>query len=67
MWKYPDNDEYLGNIWGWRFSIFGAVLMLSLVLLMAIVAYQRGVKLTDIGRNIPSAIDTSSAPNPIRR
>ncbi len=35
--KDPFDGEYIGNIWGWKFSIFGAVLIL---LLLAVIAYR---------------------------
>ena len=49
MWRYrPDpNDEYVGNIWGWRFSLFGAGLIVVMVLLAWGVAHSRGRSLFD--------------------
>ncbi len=32
--KKPPTDEYLGNIWGWKFSLFSALLILLLLGLM---------------------------------
>ncbi len=37
--KTPERDEqfdkeYLGNIWGWKFSFFGLILILTLVFAM---------------------------------
>jgi len=28
------DSEYLGNVWGWKFSLFGFVLIISLILAM---------------------------------
>lgn len=52
MWRYkPDpNDEYLGNIWGWRFSMFGAVLIVVMLLLALLVASSRGRSIIDGGQ-----------------
>lgn len=27
----PDQESYMGNIWGWKFSIFGLILILLFV------------------------------------
>ena len=35
--KDPFDGEYIGNIWGWKFSLFGAALMLFL---LAVIAYR---------------------------
>lgn len=32
--KDPAEEEYLGNIWGWRFSLIGLVLILLMLALM---------------------------------
>lgn len=32
--KEPEEEEYLGNIWGWRFSLIGLVLILVMLALM---------------------------------
>jgi predicted MFS family arabinose efflux permease len=33
----PYDGEYIGNIWGWKFSLFGLALIL---LLLAVIAYR---------------------------
>ena len=51
MWRYqpnPDADD-LGNIWGWRFSAFGGVLIVALLLLAFALARQRGRPFLDHG------------------
>lgn len=35
--KDPYDGEYIGNIWGWKFSLFGLGLIL---LLLAVIAYR---------------------------
>ena len=35
--KDPFDGEYIGNIWGWKFSLFGAALIL---LLLVVIAYR---------------------------
>ncbi len=41
-WKMPENDEYLGNIWGWKLSFYGLALIVALGSLMAYRHYQIG-------------------------
>jgi predicted MFS family arabinose efflux permease len=33
--KDPFDGDYIGNIWGWKFSLFGLALMLIMVAIMA--------------------------------
>ncbi|MCB0581504.1 MAG: hypothetical protein KDD10_19615 [Phaeodactylibacter sp.] len=35
--KDPFDGDYVGNIWGWKFSLFGAALIL---LLLVVIAYR---------------------------
>lgn len=35
--KDPFDGEYIGNIWGWKFSLFGAALILFL---LAVIVYR---------------------------
>jgi predicted MFS family arabinose efflux permease len=38
---FPEQkDEYLGNMWGWKFSFVGLALLLLMLLLMGIRYYQ---------------------------
>ncbi len=39
----PFDGEYIGNIWGWRFSILGLLLLLMMTGLMAYRHYSLGV------------------------
>jgi hypothetical protein len=41
--KDPFDGEYLGNIWGWRFSLFGLALLLIMLSLMIYRHYTLGV------------------------
>ncbi len=61
MWRYePANeDNYLGNIWGWRFSFFGAALIGFLILLAIGVSLYRGVPLVE--GSSPSNSPTATA------
>ena len=58
MWKYDPAkpDEYLGNIWGWRFSAFGAALLLGLIGLAYGVARSRGLTLLEAVRETPAPV-----------
>ncbi len=38
-----NNDEYVGNIWGWKFSLFGLALIVFLSGLMIYRHYTLGV------------------------
>lgn len=44
---FPDKNTYIGNIWGWKFSLFGLVLILSMLLLMFIRSKQIGQQEND--------------------
>lgn len=35
--KDPFDGEYIGNIWGWKFSLFGAAMILFL---LAVIVYR---------------------------
>ncbi len=61
MWRYnPDNpDEYIGNIWGWKFSAFGAVLLIGLFALALAVSHSRGIGFWDAVRESSPEQDTS--------
>jgi len=52
MWRYTPNseDEYVGNIWGWRFSMFGAALIVVMLGIAFLVARSRGVSIIDGGK-----------------
>lgn len=41
--KDPFDGDYIGNIWGWRFSITGAIVLLLLIGLMVYRHYQLDV------------------------
>ena len=41
--KDPFDGEYIGNIWGWRFTIYGAVFLLILLGLIIYRHVQLGV------------------------
>lgn len=43
--KDPFDGEYIGNIWGWKFSLFGAALILILLAAIAYRHYTLGVPL----------------------
>ena len=32
--RYGDDFEYIGNIWGWRISIMGAIFIVIILLVM---------------------------------
>ena len=49
-------DGYLGNIWGWRFSLFGAGLILGLLLLALALSYARDKPFLD-ARDAPAATE----------
>lgn len=42
-----EDHPYVGNIWGWKFSIFGALLMISLLALSYYLARSRNMPLFD--------------------
>ncbi|MCO6479032.1 MAG: hypothetical protein J5I94_20525 [Phaeodactylibacter sp.] len=56
--KDPFDGEYIGNIWGWKFSIFGAVLIL---LLLAVIAYRHYTLDVPIGLEDPLEQEGNSA------
>lgn len=39
----PEKEAYVGNIWGWRFSLFGLILIGSLTGLLVYRHYTMGV------------------------
>lgn len=48
----PDKTTYIGNIWGWKFSLFGLVLILSMLLFVFIRSKQISQQ-----RNDPTEIE----------
>lgn len=64
MWRYqPDPDaEDLGNIWGWRFSAFGGIFILVLLLAALALARHRGRPFLDHGAD--NASEERLAPLP---
>ena len=68
MWKYnpADPDEYLGNMWGWRFSAFGAVLLVGLIALAVAVARSRNLSLADAVREARVPVGTGLHPDSLR-
>ncbi len=61
MWRYnpEDPDAYIGNIWGWRFSAFGAVLLFGLLALALFSSHRKGINFWDALREAPPNQDTS--------
>ncbi len=61
MWRYdPENpNEYIGNIWGWKFSAFGAALLIGLFVLALATSHSRGLSFWDAVRDVSPAQDTS--------
>ena len=45
-----DDDQYMGNIWGWKFSLFSLALLIIL-LIIAFFRYQH-IKKTEIAPTI---------------
>ena len=41
-YKDPYDGEYIGNIWGWKFSYYGLGLILVMLLIVGIRYYQVG-------------------------
>lgn len=41
--KDPFDGEYIGNIWGWRFSLLGLLLLVLMAGLMAYRHYSLGI------------------------
>ena len=64
MWRYqPKADaEDLGNIWGWRFSTFGGVLIVTLLALAFALARHRGRPFLD--HSADNAAEERLAPLP---
>ena len=64
MWRYEakSDEEYIGNVWGWKFSLFGLVLILGLVIAAAAVAHSRGVNLLDGNEVMPASEEVSTSP-----
>ena len=54
----PDEDEYLGNVWGWKFSLWGLAIILLLTFLMY---YRHGVLGVPLQteESPPSPVETS--------
>lgn len=55
--KDPFDGEYIGNIWGWKFSLFGAALIL---LLFAVIVYRHYALNVPIGLEDP--LEQKSSP-----
>ncbi len=55
--KDPFDGEYIGNIWGWKFSLFGAALIL---LLFAVIVYRHYSLNVPIGLEDP--LEQKSSP-----
>lgn len=51
MWRYQPNaeEEYVGNFWGWKFSLFGLALIVVMLGLAMVVAKSRGKSIFDNG------------------
>ena len=43
----PSEEDYIGNIWGWKFSIFGLVLILLFCGLLAYRYYAMGIPINE--------------------
>ena len=56
--KDPFDGEYIGNIWGWKFSLFGAALMLFL---LAVIAYRHYALDVPLGIEDPLKQEAASA------
>ena len=56
MWRYKPNaeDEYVGNVWGWKFSAFGAGLIVFMLVLAFFIARSRGKSIIDGGLSAPT-------------
>ena len=48
--KDPFDGEYIGNIWGWKFSLFGGAVI---VLLLAVVIYRHQTMDVPVGFEDP--------------
>jgi hypothetical protein len=55
MWRYEPktDDEYIGNVWGWKFSMFGLALIVGLSLAAYLVAESRGINIFDGNEVMP--------------
>jgi hypothetical protein len=49
--KDPFDGEYIGNIWGWKFSLFGGVVIF---LLLALVVYRHQAMDVPVGFEDPT-------------
>ena len=51
MWRYQPNaeEEYVGNFWGWKFSLFGLALIVVMLGLAILTAKSRGKSIFDVG------------------
>ena len=49
--KDPFDGEYIGNIWGWKFSLFGGAVI---VLLLALVIYRHQTMDVPLGFEDPA-------------
>lgn len=58
----PFDGDYVGNIWGWRFSIIGAIGLLLLTSLAAYRHYTLGVPIgfDDPAKEAVPAVDTTA-------
>lgn len=43
----PTEEEYIGNIWGWKFSLFGLLLIVLFCLLLAYRYFVMGISITE--------------------
>lgn len=53
--KDPFDGEYIGNIWGWKFSLFGLALIL---LLFGVIVYRHYVLDIPIKLKRPEPVET---------
>ncbi|RMF27583.1 MAG: hypothetical protein D6765_07330 [Bacteroidetes bacterium] len=61
--KHPPSDEYLGNIWGWKFSLFSALLILLLLgLILARWWYLGKPELFPEKEPLETPLDSTNAP-----
>lgn len=67
MWRYEPktDDEYIGNVWGWKFSLFGLVLIVGLSLAAYFVADKRGINIFDGTEVMPDQQEQKAAPQDI--
>ena len=64
--KDPFDGEYIGNIWGWKFSLFGAGLILFLLVVIAYRHYTLDVPLgiEDPLKQEATSVDSSRMDTP---